>query len=88
MGASGVPSREPFWEWLHRSLDQERGRKTAGVGPISERHYRALEDVRYELLARRKITRHGYSRQLVSRSTLLEVGVELLYAHVFGRRMP
>lgn len=59
------------------------------MGPVSERHLRALEDVRSELLYRRGLVERGYSRRQVSLSNLLETAIELLYAHVFGgRRIP
>lgn len=89
VGASGVPSREPFWPWLLRSLEAEVGRRDGSVGPVSDRHLRAVEDVQRELLQRRGLAGHDYSRQRVSKSTVLEVAIELLHAHVFGgRRMP
>lgn len=77
-----VPSREPFRSWLHRSLTRDRDPKTGSVGPISERHIEALEDLRRELL------KHGYSRRQLSNRSLIETAVELLYAHTYdGRRV-
>lgn len=78
----GVLSRESFGSWLPRSLDQERAPKTASLGSISERHMEAMADIRRELL------RRGYSRRQSSNTNLIETAIELLYAHVFRRRIP
>ncbi len=78
----GVPSRESFRSWLPRPLDQERAPKTASLGYISEQHMEAVADIRRELL------RRGYSRRQLSNTNLVETALELLYAHVFGHRIP
>lgn len=77
-----VPSREPFRAWLRGSLIQERDPKTASIGPVSERHLEALEEMRRELL------KHGYSRRQLSNGNLIEAAIDLFYAHTFdGRRV-
>ena len=77
-----VPAKEPFRAWLHVSLARERAPKTGSIGPISERHLEALEELRRELLQR------NYSRRQLSNGNLIETAIELLYAHTFdGRRV-
>lgn len=75
-----VPASEPFRAWLRVSLNQERSPKTGSIGPISERHLDALEDLRRELL------KHGYSRRQLSNGNLIETAIELLHVHAFDGR--